>query len=147
MKLRLKAQNNFESYCSGFMCAHFKCKAWSFIRIFLFLSDYTIGRFHVKGPRKKVNVKKCFNEMWKILGQIDDFYRFLNNSCNLGVFLAKNQKYPKMTVLKKWKLKKRRKKNFRLKKLCQISYIIFLYYEFYDFVNLFCHLQCFRPFF
>ena len=48
--------------------------------------------------------------MWKIIGQIDDFDSFLNNSCNLGVFLAKNQKYPKMTVLKKWKLKKRRKK-------------------------------------
>jgi hypothetical protein len=32
---------------------------------------------------------------------MDDFDRFLNNFCNLGVFLAKNQKYPKMTVLKK----------------------------------------------
>jgi hypothetical protein len=29
------------------------------------------------------------------MGQIDDFDRFLNNSCNLGVFLAKNQKYQK----------------------------------------------------
>ena len=27
-----------------------------------------------------------FNEMWKIIGQIDDFDSFLNNSCNLGVF-------------------------------------------------------------
>ena len=68
-----------------------------------------LRRFHVKGPRKKVNVKKriYFNEMWKIIGQIDDFDRFLNNSCNLGVFLVKNQKYPKMTVLKKWKFKKK----------------------------------------
>ena len=41
-----------------------------------------------------------FNEMWKIIGQIDDFDRFFNNSCNLGVFLAKNPKYRKMTVLK-----------------------------------------------
>ena len=70
-----------------------------------------IGRFHVKGPRKKVNVEKWifFNEMWKVIGQIDDFNCFLNNSFNLGVFLAKNKKYPKITVLKKWKLKKRRK--------------------------------------
>ena len=46
------------------------------------------GQFHVKGPRKKVNVEKWifFNEMWKIIGQIDDFDRFLNYSCNLGVF-------------------------------------------------------------
>ena len=51
-----------------------------------------------------------FNEMWKIIGQIDDFDRFLSNSCNLGGFLAKNQKYLKNTVLKKWKLEQRRKK-------------------------------------
>ena len=44
------------------------------------------------------------------MGQIDDFDRFLNNSCDLGVFLAKNQQYPKLTVLKKGKLKKRGKK-------------------------------------
>ena len=71
------------------------------------LGQRAAGRFHVKGPRKKVNVKKWifFNEMWKIMGQIDDFDRFLNNSCDLGVFLAKNQKYQKMTVLKKWKLR------------------------------------------
>ena len=43
--------------------------------------------------------------MWKIIGQVDDFERFLNNSCNLGVFLAKNQKYPKITVLKSGKKK------------------------------------------
>ena len=63
----------------------------------------TFGRFHVKGPRKKVNVKKVdfFYEMAKIIGQIDDFDVFLNNSCNLGVFLAKNQIYPKITVLNK----------------------------------------------
>ena len=75
-----------------------------------------------KGQCQKVDF---FNEMWKIIGQIDDFDRFLNNSCNLGVFLAKNKKYPKMTVLKKWKLKK----NvffWRLNNLFQISYIFFL---------------------
>ena len=58
-------------------------------------------RSEKKGQLWKVDF---FNEMWKIMGQIDDFDRFLNNSCNLGVFLAKNQKFPKMTVLKKWKL-------------------------------------------
>ena len=47
-----------------------------------------------------------FDEMWKIIGQIDDFGRFFNNFCNFGVFIAKNQKYPKMTVLKKWNWKK-----------------------------------------
>ena len=39
--------------------------------------------------------------------QIDDFGCFLNNFCNYGVFLAKNQKYPKITVLKKLNLKKK----------------------------------------
>ena len=67
-----------------------------------------------------------FNEIWKIIGQIDDFDRFLNNFCNLAVFLAKNQKYPKITVLKKVKIEKKKKKNWRLKNLCQILYIIFL---------------------
>ena len=60
--------------------------------------------------------------MWKIIGQIDDFDRFLNNSYNLGVFLAKNQKYPKMTDLKKSKLKKKEKK-LNIEKL--ISNIIY----------------------
>ena len=36
-----------------------------------------------------------FDEMWKIIRQIDDFGRFLNNFCNFGVFLAKNQKFKK----------------------------------------------------
>ena len=68
----------------------------------------TNGRFHVKGPIKKVNVEKLifFDEIWKIIRQIDDFGRFLNNFCNFGVFLAQNEKHPKMTVLKQWKLKK-----------------------------------------
>ena len=39
------------------------------------------------------------NEIWKIIGQIDDFGRFFNNFCNFLVFLAKNQKYPKITIL------------------------------------------------
>ena len=56
-----------------------------------------MGRFHVKGPRKKVNVEKCifFDEMLMIIRQIDDFGRFLNNFGNFWVFLAKNQKIPK----------------------------------------------------
>ena len=64
------------------------------------------GRFHVKGPRKKVNVKKWifFNELWKIMGQIDDCDRFLNNSCDLGVFLAKNKKIPKKDCFEKVKI-------------------------------------------
>ena len=68
-----------------------------------------VGRFHVKGPRKKVNIEKWIflNEMWKMMGQLDDLDCFLNNSCNLGFFLAKNQNYPKITVLKMWILKKK----------------------------------------
>ena len=70
------------------------------------MSLYRQGRFHVKGPRKQVNVEKWifFDEMWKIISQIDDLCRFLNNFCNFGVLLAKNQKFPRMTVLKKLKL-------------------------------------------
>ena len=55
-------------------------------------------RSEKKGQRQKVDL---FYEMRKIIWQIDDFHRFLNNSCNLGFFLAKNKKYPKITVLKK----------------------------------------------
>ena len=63
-------------------------KLWDF----KILSD--LGDSMSKIPRKKVNIEKWIflNEMWKIIGQIDDFDRFLNNSYNLGVFLAKNQK-------------------------------------------------------
>ena len=64
----------------------------------------------VRGKRLTLISEFFFYEMQKIIGQIDDLTVFFN-SCNLGVFLAKNQKYPKMTVLKKWKLKKKRKKN------------------------------------
>ena len=57
-----------------------------------------MSKVREKSQRQKVDF---FYEKLKIIGQIDDFDRFLNNSCNLGVFLAKNQKYPKITVLKK----------------------------------------------
>ena len=69
-----------------------------------------LGDFMSKVREKRSTSKSgfFFYEMWKIIGQIDDFDRFLNNSCNLGVFLAKNQKYPKMTVLKKWKSEKKK---------------------------------------
>ena len=89
------------------------------------------SQFHVKSQRKKVSVEKWIfvDEMWKIIGQSDDFGRFLNNFGNFGVFLAKNRKYPKITVLKKWKKKKKKKKKkhffFRLNNLFQIIYISF----------------------
>ena len=73
--------------------------------------------------------------MWKIIGPIDDFDRFLNNSYNLGMVLAKNQKYPKMTVLKKWKLKK--KKKLKIEKLMSNIIYTILIVEFYDFVIFF----------
>ena len=52
------------------------------------MAIWVVGRFNVKGPRKKVNVKKWIG---KIIGQIDDYDRFLNNSRNFGVFLAKKK--------------------------------------------------------
>ena len=60
-----------------------------------------------KGQRWKVDF---FYEMWKIKGQIDDLDRFLNNSCNLGVLLAKNQKYQKNDWFEKVKIEKKKKK-------------------------------------
>ena len=43
------------------------------------------------------------------MGQIDGFDSFLNNSCNLGVFLAKNQKRTKNDCFEKVKREKREK--------------------------------------
>ena len=63
-------------------------------------------RSEKKGQRQKVDF---FYETWKIIRQIDDFCRFLNNFGNFWVILAKNKKYPKMTVLEKWKLKNKNK--------------------------------------
>ena len=51
-----------------------------------------------------------FYEMWKIVGQIDDFDRFWNNSYNLGVFLVKNQKYQKNDCFEEVKIEKKKKK-------------------------------------
>ena len=93
-------------------------------------------RSEKKGQRQKVDF---FYETWKIIGQIDDFDRFLNNSCNFGVFLAKNQKYPKMTVLKKWK-SERRKKKLKIEKLMSNIIYNILIVWIYDFVN--CFVIC-----
>ena len=62
---------------------------------------------HVKGPRKKVNIQKWIfvDEMYNIIRQFDDFGCFFNVFfCNFVVFLAQNEKYPKITVLNKLKL-------------------------------------------
>ena len=48
--------------------------------------------------------------MWKIIGQIDNFDSFLNNSYNLGVFLAKKSKIPKSDCFEKVKIEKNKKK-------------------------------------
>ena len=58
-----------------------------------------------KGQRGKLNF---YNEIWKIIRQIYDFGRFSNNVWNFGLFLTKYQKYQKLTVLTKWKLKKKK---------------------------------------
>ena len=63
------------SFCAEIFLSYFKLSVPS-------------GRFHVKGPRKKVNVKKWifFDEMLKIIGQIDDFDRFLTTLAIWGCF-------------------------------------------------------------
>ena len=78
----------------------------------------TYGRFHVKGTRKKVNIKKWIylDEMLKITRQFDDFgWFFLTTFVILWVFLTQNEKYPKNTVWKKFL--------FFSNNLFQISYI------------------------
>ena len=72
--------------------------------IFHIFIPTTTRRFHIKGPRKKVNVKNwiLFYEMWKIIRQIDDFGHFLNDFCNFRVFIAKKKKkIPKNDCFKK----------------------------------------------
>ena len=67
---------------------------------------------HVGDSMSKVWEKRSMSKSgffwWNVKDnrQKDDFGRFLNNFCNFWVFLANNPKYPKMTVWKKWKLKK-----------------------------------------
>ena len=64
--------------------------------------------FHVKGPKKKSTSKSGFfvvDEMWQTICQFDDFDNFFNNFCNWEVFLTQKEKYPKITVLTKWKFK------------------------------------------
>ena len=75
-------------------------------KIFCHFSMWAIPcqRSEKKGQCRKVDF---FIDMWKIIRQIGDFGRFLNNFCDFWVFLAKNQNYPKKTVLKKWNLTKK----------------------------------------
>ena len=75
-----------------------------------------------------------------IIRQIGDFGRFLNIFCNFGAFLAKNQKYPKNNYFEKVKIEDKKVCFKRLNNLFQISYISFLWYEFYDF--LICFVIC-----
>ena len=55
----------------------------------------------VREKRSTLKSGFFFNEMWKIIGQIDDFDHVLNNSCNLGVFLAKNYCFEKVKIEEK----------------------------------------------
>ena len=79
--------------------------------------------------------------------QIDDFGRFfLNNFCNFLVFLAWNQNPQKLLF---WKVKIEEEKNIFFKEWTNyFKYHIYHSYcmIFFFFVNLICHLQCFRPF-
>ena len=54
----------------------------------------------IVSPVPSRNVKDIRANWW--------FWPFLSNFRNFGGFLAKNQKYPIMTVLKKWKFKKKK---------------------------------------
>ena len=96
-----------------------------------------------KGQRQKVdfflwNVKDNRANWW--------FWPFFEQLLQFGSVFSQKSEIPKSDRFEKVKIEEK-KKNLRLKNLCQISYIPFLLYEFYDFVNLCCHLQCFRPFF
>ena len=64
--------------------------------------------------------------MWKIIGQIDDFDRFLNNSSNLGVFLAKNKNTQKGPFWTSENWKKEEKKHKIEKLMSNIIYNILI---------------------
>ena len=68
---------------------------------------------------------------------------FFNNFHNLGCF------WPKIKIAKNYCFEKVKKKKIDLlfNNFFRISYTPFEEYDFYDFVCLFCRLQCFRPFF
>ena len=84
----------YNGVCAGFL------QCWVSLVLGFFI--YILYRqLHVKGMRKKINVK-----ILKIIQQFKFLGRFFNNFCNFWVFLAPNQKSPKITVLTKWKLKK-----------------------------------------
>ena len=65
----------------------------------------------------------------------DDFNRFWNNSCNFGVILGKNKKNTINYGFEKVKIEEKMFFFFRLNNLFQISYLSFLWYEFYDFFS------------
>ena len=87
----------------------FECSSQAITSDIIGGTSTPLGQFHVKGPRKNVNVKKWifFDKIWKIIMQYNDFLAILIFFCNFWVFLAKNENHPQMTVLKKWKLRKK----------------------------------------
>ena len=81
-----------------------------------------MSRVREKGQRRNVDF---FDEMLKIIGQFDDFWLFLNNFCNFGVFLSPKSKISESDYLERVKLKKK-KKNLLFSKIQQpISNIIY----------------------
>ena len=61
----------------------------------------SMSKVREKGQHAKVDF---FYERRKIRGQTDDFDRFLNNSCNLGVFFSQKSKIPKNYCFEKVKI-------------------------------------------
>ena len=59
-------------------------------------------RSKTKGQHQRVDF---FDEMWKIIRQMDDFGRFLKNFCSFWVFLAKNLNTQKWLFWKRENLK------------------------------------------
>ena len=96
---------------------------------FTFLCKIVVTLEPVMGDSmSKVREKRSTSKSWFFWRNVKDykvnwwFWPFLTNFCNFGVFLAKNQKYPKMTALKKWKLNENKKFFLKIKEL--ISNII-----------------------
>ena len=80
-----------------------------------------------------------------------EFYDFVDLFCHLqrlGHFSPfQGPKMPKNDCFEKNKIEEEKNVFNRLNNLFQISNIYYLQYEFYDFVNLFGHLQGFWPIF
>ena len=80
----------------------------------------------VREKRSTLKSGFVFDKILKIIRQVDDFGRFLNNFCNFEVFLARNKKnIPNNDCIEKVKIEKK-DENSKIKLLIlNIIFIIF----------------------